>query len=169
MHYHGGHLTTQQHYRDRFCSPCQCCHSELASIRAQTGHNKVCYAEGWATAKATVWWPKIFADIKRLVETCHFCQENKCTQHKESQKYVCIEANTCYQTIAPPAPAYYSSRPGHWGPHLQDMAFLTRKLAITILNTQAKPAKTFIDIMTLCMSCPVLLLSTGNGHAERAV
>lgn len=34
-------------------------------------------------AQETVWWPKISADIKNRVETSHFCQVNKCTQHKE--------------------------------------------------------------------------------------
>lgn len=34
-------------------------------------------------AKETVWWPNISADIKRCVETCRFCQENKRTQRKE--------------------------------------------------------------------------------------
>lgn len=34
-------------------------------------------------AQETVWWPKILADIKRRIETCTFCQENKRTQRKE--------------------------------------------------------------------------------------
>ncbi|KAK0139111.1 hypothetical protein N1851_024338 [Merluccius polli] len=34
-------------------------------------------------ARETVWWPKISADIKRSVEICTFCQENKRTQRKE--------------------------------------------------------------------------------------
>ena len=34
-------------------------------------------------AQETVWWPKMSGDIKRKIDTCHFCQTNRRTQRRE--------------------------------------------------------------------------------------
>ncbi len=49
--------------------------------RIHDRHQSLSIRGEWA--KETVWWPKLSADIKCIVETCHFWQENKRTRHKE--------------------------------------------------------------------------------------